>query len=70
MEWKLPRENLWFSDCLLKASNAGFASTGIILGEATAVDRISDVGGLQFSLECFAALEEKTFALGSTVRPK
>ena len=36
------------SDALLKASNSGFWSRGIMRGDAAAVDRTFEVGGLQF----------------------
>lgn len=58
------------SDCLLKASNSGFWSTGIMRGEAAAVDLTSEVGGLQFARAWCAALEEKTSAEESMERPK
>ena len=57
---KLPRANaLLFSDCFLNCSNSGFCSTGIIRGDAAAVERTFDVGGLQLPRMCCAALEEK-----------
>jgi hypothetical protein len=68
---KLPRANpLLFSDCFLNCSNSGFCSTGIIRGEAAAVERTFEVGGLQFPRMCWAALEEKWSALLLTARPK
>lgn len=57
---KLPRANpLLFSDCFLNCSNSGFCSTGIIRGDAAAVERTLEVGGLQFPRMCCAALDEK-----------
>ena len=67
---KLPRANpRLFSDCFLNCSNSGFCSTGIILGDAAAMERTLDVGGLQLPRMCWAALEEKWSAL-LTARPK
>jgi hypothetical protein len=47
------------SDCFLNCSNSGFCSTGIMRGEAAAVERTFEVGGLQLPRICCAALEEK-----------
>lgn len=67
---KLPSANArLFSDCFLNCSNSGFCSTGMILGEAAAVERTLELGGLQFPRMCCAALEEKWSVL-LTARPK
>jgi hypothetical protein len=55
-----------FSDCFLNCSNSGFCSTGIMRGDAAAVERTSDVGGLQLPRMCCAALEEKWSLLAFT----
>lgn len=47
---RLPRLKALPSDCFLKASNSGFWSTGTTLGDAAAVERTADDGGLQFVL--------------------
>lgn len=66
---KLPRAKpLAPSDAFLNCSNSGLCSTGIICGDAAAVERTFDVGGLQLPRMCWAALEEKWSPL--TVRPK
>jgi hypothetical protein len=67
---KLPSANaLLFSDCFLNCSNSGFCSTGIIRGDAAAVERTFEVGGLQLPRMCCAALEDKWSAI-PTARPK
>lgn len=49
---RLPRLKTLPSDCLLKASNSGFWSTGMTVGEKAAVERTAEEGGLQFFLVC------------------
>jgi len=67
---KLPSANArLFSDCFLNCSNSGFCSTGIIRGDAAAVERTFDVGGLQLPRMCWAAAEEKWSAF-DTDSPK
>ena len=63
----LPSEKapLLFSDWRLNCSNSGFWSTGMTRGEAAAVERTLEDGGLQLP-----ALEAKTSTLESTCRPK
>jgi hypothetical protein len=66
-----PKANcLLFSDCLRNCSNSGFWSTGMTRGDAAAVDRTLEVGGLQLPRMCCAALEEKQSAAESSWRPK
>lgn len=66
---KLPRAKPFaFSEAFLNCSNSGFCSTGIICGDAAAVERTLEVGGLQLPRMCCAALEEKWSPL--TARPK
>lgn len=67
---KLFRAKPLFSDCFLKASKSGFWSTGMTRGDAAAVERTLDVGGLQLVRMWRAALDEKTSAVESTCRPK
>jgi hypothetical protein len=56
------------SVCLLKASNSGFASMAICLGEDAPKDRIDDEGGLQLSFG--PAPESRGSVAGSTISPK
>lgn len=65
-----PKVNCLFSDCLRNCSNSGFWSTGMTRGDAAAVDRTLEVGGLQLPRMCCAALEEKQSAAESSWRPK
>lgn len=70
---KLPRANpLLFSDWRRNCSNSGFWSTGMTRGDAAAVDRTLEDGGLQFPRMCWAALDAKTSfsEFASTERPK
>lgn len=68
---KLPSVNtLLFSDCRLNKSNSGFWSSGTTRGEAAAVERTFEDGGLQFPRMCCAALDAKTSALEWTASPK
>jgi len=66
-----PKANcLLFSDCLRNCSNSGFWSTGMTRGDAAAVDRTLEVGGLQLPRMCCAVPEEKQSAAESSWRPK
>jgi hypothetical protein len=68
---KLPNEKpLLFSDWRRNASNSGFWSTGTTRGEAAAVERTFEDGGLQLVRMCWAALEAKQSAVASIWRPK
>lgn len=68
---KLPSANArLLCDCFLNCSNSGFCSTGIMRGEAAAVERTSEVGGLQLPRMCCAALEEKWSVWALMVKPK
>jgi len=67
----VPKVNcLLFSDSLRNCSNSRFWSTGMTRGDAAAVDRTLEVGGLQLPRMCCAALEEKQSAAESSWRPK
>lgn len=57
------------SDCLLNASNSGFWSSGTTLGDAAAVERTVEDGGLQF---CFACCGEsvRKVPLSAALKPK
>lgn len=46
------------SVCIRKASNSGFWSNGMMRGDAAAVERTLDVGGLQLLLACIPAPDE------------
>ena len=59
------------SVALLNASNSGFWSRGITRGEAAAVDRTVEVGGLQFLRACCPPPDESGSCFAdSRVRPK
>lgn len=53
LKLKLPSANpLLFSDWRRNCSNSGFWSTGMTRGEAAAVERTLEDGGLQFPRMC------------------
>ena len=50
---RMPKSKLFAaSDARLKASKSGFWSSGITRGDAAAVERTCEVGGLQFERAC------------------
>jgi hypothetical protein len=59
------------SVCIRKASNSGFWSSGMMRGDAAAVERTLDVGGLQLPLACRPALDDDEWPfIASTDMPK
>jgi hypothetical protein len=60
------------SDALLNASNSGFWSRGITRGDAAAVERTFEVGGLQFLRECWPPPPDElcSCVAESRVKPK